>query len=159
MITTTIINLMVLHARINFTGNAATAALATNNMPAPQSRSHSSGPNTTVTNNVTKAAQVATTTKVTTFAAPIISTPTQSSSINSTKNTSNNGSCDSSKMQKSLIENKTNGTVLLSTNQNGEVDAKKIGFNTASQTGNVKKPEVHCKLTKFYEHKFLFHNP
>lgn len=140
-----------MHAHINFTGNAATAALASNNMAAPPSGANPSG---TMTNNVTKA-QVVTTTKSihTTFSAPI-STPAQSSSNNCHKNsshfsTSNNslsGTCDSTKSQKTTKENKTNDVAALSTNANGEGAATKLSCATSSPPGNVMKSEVHCKL-------------
>ena len=148
-----------MHAHINFTGNANAAALATNNMPAPPSGGNPSG-SSTMTNSVTKA-QVVTATKSvhTTFSAPI-STPAQSSSNNCHKNSSHlgtsnnnlNGTCDSTKSQKTPKENKPNSVASLSSNTNGEGAASKLSCTTSSPSGNVMKSEVHCKLMMYFKY-------
>ena len=112
------------------TGNANTAALASNNMPVPPSGTSSSGNIATVTNNVTKA-QV--TTKpintTTTSYAPPSSSSTQSSSTNCHKNSlnfeSNNGT--------------QNGPKELNSGQS--INCTK-GVSTVTNT----KSEVRCKL-------------
>ena len=120
------------------TGNANTAALASNNMPVPPSGTSSSGNIATVTNNVTKA-QVITTTKplntTNSSSVPPSSSPTQSSSTNCHKNSLNfESNCGTHNEPK---EGNINSSMAQGTNSTS-------GVTTVTNT----KSEVRCKLCK-----------
>ena len=145
------------HVCTIFTGNAATAALASNNMPVPPSGTSSSGGTGTISNNVTKA-QVVTTSKPinTTISAPAFS-PAQTSSINCNKNPSShfgtnngnqNGTCDSKKGKEIVMENKPNTSGILSLSTAVDGSETQISCTSSSAHVNVTKSEVRCKIMK-----------
>ena len=140
------------------TGNAANAALASNNMQAPTSGTNSSatgaGP---VVNNVTKA-QVVTNTKsncTKSFSAPTSTPAVQTSSTSCTKTNSSqlgksngtqNAKCDSKKS----LQEENSASASISSNGNTLGKGLQTTCPASSPPANGIKSEVRCKQT----HKF-----